>query len=72
MPDGDLVQALESLALWQVHVDEFGVHGFDVGQDQQLFDVGVVAYVAVQRRVGVAPLFRGLTEEGDVEQVGLA
>ena len=53
-------------------MDELGVQAFDVGEHEQLLDGGVVAHVAVELGVGVAPLFGGLAEEGDVEQVGLA
>ncbi len=62
-----------AVALGQVHVDEpLGVQAFDVGEHQQLFEGGVFAHVAFQRGVGVAPLFGGQAEEGDVEYVGLA
>ena len=68
--NGDLVQALQALALRQAHVDELGVHGLDVGQHQQLLDAGVIAHIAVQAGVGITPLPGGLAEQGDIEQVG--
>ena len=53
----------------QLHVDEFGVHVFNIGQHQQLFDCGIVAHVAVHLGVGVTPLFGGLAEQGYIEHV---
>ncbi len=50
--------------------DEDGIEAFEVGEDDELLQRGVVADVAVGVGVGVAPLLRGLAEEGDVEQVG--
>jgi hypothetical protein len=58
--------------LRQPHVDQFGVHAFEVGQDEELLDGGVVAHVAIEFGVGVAPLPCGPPEEGDIEQIGLA
>jgi hypothetical protein len=37
-------------------VDELGVHAFDVGEDEELFDGGVFAHVAVEFGIGGAPL----------------
>ena len=54
LADGDLVEAHEAVALRQGHVDELGVHALDVGEDEKLFDRGVVALVAVEPGVGVA------------------
>jgi hypothetical protein len=59
------------VALRQFHVDELGVHVLEVGEDEQLFQCGVVTHVAVFFRVGIAPFPGGLAEEGDVEKVGL-
>ena len=53
-------------------MDELGVHALDIGQHEQLFHRGVVAHVAVELRVGLAPVFRRLSEERDIEDVGLA
>ena len=52
--------------------DEHGVEAFEVGEDDELFQRGVVAEVAFTTGVCIAPLFGGLAEEGDVEQVRLA
>ena len=70
MADGDLIEAFQALALGQAHVDKFCVHSLGIGEDEKLLDGGVVAHVAFKAWVGVAPLLRGLAEEGDVEQVG--
>ncbi len=50
-----------------VHMDELGIHGFDISEHKELLDAGVDADVAFALRVGIAPLFGGLAEEGDVE-----
>ncbi len=70
LPDGDLIEPFQPFALRQIHVDELGVHALDVGQHEQLLNGGVFAHVAFQFRIGVAPLPRGLAEQGHVEQVG--
>ena len=51
--------------------DEHGVEAFQIGKDDKLFQRSVIADVSLGVRMGIAPLFRGLAEEGDVEQVGL-
>lgn len=48
-------------------MDELGIHGFDISEHKELLDAGVDADVAFALRVGIAPLFGGLAEEGDVE-----
>ena len=65
------IEPFEPAALRQGHVDKLRVHSFNVGQHEQLLDGGVVAHVAFELGVGVAPLLRSLTEERDVEEVGL-
>jgi len=70
--DGDAVEGSETLLLGQPLADEDGVETFEIGENNQLLQWGVVADVALGVGVGVAPLFGGLAEEGDVEQVGLA
>jgi hypothetical protein len=71
LADGDLVQPLQALALRQPHVDQFGIHGFEVGQHEELLDGGMVAHVAVEFGIRFAPEFRGQPEQGDIEQIGL-
>ena len=52
--------------------DENGIKAFEIGEDNQLLQRSVVADVSLGVRMGIPPLFRGLAEEGDVEQVGFA
>lgn len=70
LPDGNLIKPFQPFALWQIHVDELGIHALNVGQHEQLLDGGVFAHVAVQFRIGVAPLPGGLAKQGHVEQIG--
>jgi len=69
--DGDVVESGEAVGLWQTLADEHGVQAFEVGEDDELFERGVVADVSLGIRVCFAPLFDGLTEKGDVEEVRL-
>ena len=70
--DGDAVERCEAFRLRQSLADEDGVQAFEVGEDDELFERGVVADVALGVGVGVAPLLGGLSEKGDIEEVGLA
>ena len=70
--DGDVVEGGEACGLWQSLADEHGVEAFEVGEDDELLQRGVVADVSLGTGVGIAPLFGGLAEEGDVEQIRLA
>ena len=70
--DGDVVKGGEAFGLWQSLADEDGVQAFEVGEDDELFERGVIAEVALGVRIGVAPLFGGLAKEGDIEQIRLA
>ena len=54
----------------ELHVDELGVEAFQIGQHKELLD-GMGAHVAVELGIGVAPLFGGPAEEGDIKDVGL-
>ena len=71
MSDGDGVEFGDAFALRELHVDELGVEAFEVGEDEELFDGGVVTHVAVEAGIGIPPLAGGEAEEGDIEQVGL-
>ena len=71
LTDRNLVQPHQTVGLGDSHADELGVHALDVGQHQQLLDGRVIAHVAVQRRVGLPPLFGRQTEQRDVQHVGL-
>ena len=72
MADGDGVELGEAVGGREGHVDELSVEAFEIGEDEELFDGGVVAHVAIEFGVGVSPLASGLAEESDVEQVGFA
>ena len=69
LANGDLVQSLEPLILRQFHIDELRVHTFNVGKDEELFDVGVITDIAFEFGIGVAPLPGSLAKESDVEQI---
>lgn len=51
-------------------MDELGVHVFQVGENEELFEACVVAHVAVFAGIGAAPLCGSQAEESDVENVG--
>ena len=52
--------------------DEDGVQAFEIGEDDQLLQRGVVANVALSIGMSITPLFGGLAEQGDIQQIGLA
>ena len=56
LANGDLIEPLETFALRQSHVNELSVHAFHVREDEQLLDAGVIADVAFQLGIRVAPL----------------
>ena len=58
MTNGDLVESLEALGLGKAHVNEFGIHAFDVCEDEEVLDAGVFAHVAFQARIGIAAAFK--------------
>ena len=66
----DLVQFLEAFALREAVVYQHRVDVFEVRHADELVYLGVVAHVALQVGVGVAPLFGGLAEECHVQHVG--
>ena len=70
--DCDVVEGGEAVGLWQALADEHGVQAFEVGEDDELLQRGVVTDVSLGTRICFAPLFGGLAEKGDVEQVRFA
>ena len=48
LANGNLIEPLETFALRQSHVNEFGIHPLHVGEDEQLLDAGVIADVTFQ------------------------
>ncbi len=69
--DGDFVELQQALGRGQALADEDGVEAFEIGEDDELLDGGVVADVALGIGMGVAPLPGGSDEESNVE-VGFA
>lgn len=67
LDDGDFIEGGETIRLRQAFADEDGVEAFEVGEDYELFERSVVTDIAFGGGVGVAPLFGGLAEKGDVE-----
>jgi len=51
--------------------NEHGVEAFQIGEDHKLLQRRVITDIAISVRMGVSPLFGGLAEERDVEQIGL-
>lgn len=58
--------------MWQALADEDGVEAFEVGEDDELLQRGVIPHIALGGGIGIPPLFGGLAEEGDVQQIRLA
>lgn len=52
-------------------MDELGIEALQIGENEELFDVGVMAHVAIELRIGIAPLPSGEAEEGIVREIGL-
>lgn len=71
LPDGNGVEAFQSFSLRQGHVDKLGVQALHIGQHKQLLDGSMIADIACQLGVGVVPLFGGLAEKRNVEQISL-
>ena len=70
--DGNVIEGGEAFGLWQALADEDGVEAFEVGEDDELLQRGVIPDIALGGWMRIAPLFGGLAEEGDVEQIRLA
>ena len=66
------IETFQAIALRKFHVNELGIHVLQIGEHEELFERRVVAHVAVEIGIGIAPLTGGQTEEGDIEQVGFA
>ena len=69
--DGNAVEAHEAVALRYALVDEHGIDVLHVRQTDEFVHGGIVADVALQVGMGVAPLAGGDAEHGHVEHVGL-
>jgi len=60
------VEFEQTLRCGQALADKHGVEAFQIGEDDELLQRGVVAEVACGIGMRIAPLLRGLAEEGDV------
>jgi hypothetical protein len=47
LSDGDTVEPFEPIALGEAHLNELGIHTFQVGEHEQLLDGGVVTHIAI-------------------------
>lgn len=43
LSNGDFVKALEALSLREPHIDEFGIHAFQIGKHRELFNGDILA-----------------------------
>jgi len=66
--DGDFVELEEAFGGRKPLADEHRVQTFQIGQDNELLQRSVVADVAFGIRLGIAPLLRGLSKEGDISK----
>ena len=71
LADGDLVELLQTIGLRESLTDQDGVHAFEIGQDDKLLDGGLIPDVPLGLGIGIAPFLGGLSEEGDIQEVGL-
>ena len=72
MLDGDFVQFLEALRLGHSVVDHHGVDLLHVGDADKLVDGGVVALIALERRVCRLPLLVRHAKQGNIQHISLA
>jgi len=56
LADVDGVEFGEAVGLGQAHADELDIEALQIGENEELFDGGVIAHVAIERRVGIALL----------------
>lgn len=70
--DCDAVERGEPFRLWQALADEDRVETFEIGEDDQLLQRGVIADVSFCIGMIITPLLGRLAEEGDIQQIGLA
>ena len=68
--DSNLVQFLETFALWQTFVDKDRIEVLHITQTNQLVNRRVVAYIAFILRMSIAPLFGCHSEQRYIEHIG--
>ena len=69
--DRSLVQQLEAFAGRKRLLNQMSVQRFEIGEANELCDVGVIVNVTTQSWIFFSPLLRGLPEESHVQQVSL-
>ena len=67
---GDGIELSQSLGLRHPLVDEHRIQVFQIGEADQLRDIGVVSDISFQIRMAVPPLFCSHTEQGHVQNIG--
>ena len=70
LADGDGIELCQTLGLRHSFADKYCIQVFQIGQADQLRDIGVVADVSFEIRMAVPPLFCSHTEEGHVQDIG--
>jgi hypothetical protein len=71
LADGDVIELDQALRRRNPLAEEDGIEAFQIGQHDELFQGRMITHIAFGGGMSVAPLLRGLAEEGDVEEVGL-
>ena len=64
--DGDFVEALETLRLSDAVVDHHRIDVFEIGNADELIDVGVISLITFECRIRRLPLLMGATEKRDI------
>ena len=70
--DSNCVEFLQSVALRNIVVYQYGVDIFHIREAYQFIDSSVVAYIAFQVGVGFTPVFGCHSEQGYIQYVGFA
>ena len=65
----NFVESLESISLRHPHVNQLGIHAFNIGQHEQLFNCGVITHVPTKVRVAISPLFGGLAKQSNIQNI---
>ena len=70
LADGNGVELCQTLRLRDSFVDEHRVQVLQIGQAHELRNVGIVADVAFELRMGIAPLFGRHPEQCHIQNIG--
>ena len=68
--DRDCIQFYQPIGLGNIFADEMCIEILEVGEADQLRDIGVIPDIPFFIRVAVAPFFCGESEERHVEEIG--